>query len=251
MTLTEDHHGAWSKLTLNRPEVRNALNTSLLAELADRLDALAADPATRAVMICGAAGNFAAGADIAEIESKTSAEAAVDPRKGYWARVRAFPKPLVAGVDGFCLGGGFELALMADCLIAGETARFGLPETNLGLIPGAGGTQRLLALTGRARASRMVLTGEIIDAATAESWGIAAWRVAGSAIPEAETLTAKLSQRAPLALQAAKRALVAGGESGLDFPCERKGFEALLDSLDKVEGLHAFRDKRKPAFRGE
>jgi enoyl-CoA hydratase len=163
-----------ARLTLNRPAVFNALNTVLLARLADTLDELAADRTCRAVLICGADGNFAAGADIGEIEHKTSAEGATDPRKGLWARIRAFPKPIVAAVDGFCLGGGFELALMADCLVLGETARLGLPETNLGLIPGAGGAQRLTALTGRARAMRMVLTGEIIDAATAEAWGIAA-----------------------------------------------------------------------------
>ena len=168
-----DRRSGWALLTLNRPAAKNALNTAVLSGLAAHLDALARDQSCRAVVLCGAEGNFAAGADIGEIETKTSAEGAVDPRKTYWATIRAFPKPLIAAVDGFALGGGFELALMADVIVAGESARFGLPETNLGLIPGAGGGQRLLSLVGRARATRMVLTGEIIDAATAEGWGIA------------------------------------------------------------------------------
>jgi enoyl-CoA hydratase len=241
---------AWVRLTLSRPAARNALNTQLLSRLADVLDGLARDASCRAVLLCGADGNFAAGADITEIEAKTSVEAAVDPRKGYWSRIRAFPKPLVAAVDGFCLGGGFELALMADCMVVGGTAKLGLPETNLGLIPGAGGTQRLLALVGRARATRLVMTGEIIDGATAEAWGIAGWRVDGTALPEAEALCAKLAARAPLALAAAKRAIVQGNEASLAFETERGAFEKLLDSADKAEGTAAFRAKRKPNFTG-
>ena len=241
----------WVKITLNRPDAKNALNTAILAKLADTLTHAATDPLVRAVLLCGADGHFAAGADITEIEGKTSAEAAVDPRKTHWAAIRAFPKPLIAAVDGFALGGGFELALMADILILGETAKLGLPETNLGLIPGAGGTQRLLALAGRARASRLVLTGEIIDAATAVDWGIAGYLAEGSALPQAEMLAAKISLRAPLALQAAKAALVAGDEAARAFALERSGFEKLLDSSDKAEGIQAFRDKRKPSFRGQ
>lgn len=248
--LLVENCGPWVRLTLNRPAVRNALNTALLAALAAVLDRLGADPSCRAVLISGAGGNFAAGADIGEIENKTSAEGASDPRKDHWRRIRQFPKPMVAAVDGFCLGGGLELALMADCLVLGETARLGLWETSLGLIPGAGGGQRLVALAGRARALRMVLTGETIDAATAETWGIAGWRATGSALSEAEKLCARISERAPLAMMAAKRAIIEGSESALAFAAERVSFEALLDSADKREGIAAFRGKRKPEFRG-
>lgn len=240
----------WVRLTLNRPAARNALNTRLLSRLADVLDGLARDTSCRAVLLCGSDGNFAAGADITEIETKTSAEGAEDPRKGFWGRIRAFPKPLVAAVDGFCLGGGFELALMADFMVLGSTAKLGLSETNLGLIPGAGGAQRLLALAGRARATRMVMLGEIIDGATAEAWGIGGWRVDGSALPEAEALCAKLAGRAPMALAAAKRAIIQGDETSLAFETERNAFEALLDSAEKAEGIAAFRAKRKPDFTG-
>ena len=240
MDLIVDTFAGYTRLTLNRQAVRNALNTALLAQIADVLAQLAADPACRAVVITGANGNFAAGADIAEIETKTSAQAARDPRKAHWAAIRAFPKPLIAAVEGFALGGGFELALMADMMVLGPTAKLGLPETNLGLIPGAGGGQRLLALAGRARASRMILTGEVIDAAYASATPLA----------EGEAIAARLALRAPLALMAAKRALIAS-EAGLAFEDERAGFEALLDSQDKAEGIRAFQDKRKPVFKGE
>ena len=243
-------HPFWLHIALNRPAVKNALNTATLAALADTLTQATTDPNIRAVLLSGTEGNFAAGADITEIETKTRAQAATDPRKAHWATIRSFPKPLIAAIDGFALGGGLELALMADLIVLGETAKLGLPETNLGLIPGAGGTQRLLALAGRARASRMILTGEIIDAQTAHTWGIAAYLAQGSALPDAITLTSKLSQRAPLALQAAKAALVAGDEASRAFTLERANFESLMDTTDKAEGIRAFRDKRKPSFTG-
>jgi enoyl-CoA hydratase len=251
MELLIDRMDGWGRLTLNRPEQKNALNTALLGAVADALGQLAGDPTCRVVMLTGAEGNFAAGADIAEIEGKTSVEGAADPRKAHWAAIRGFPKPMIAAVDGFALGGGFELALMADVMVLGTTARLGLPETNLGLIPGAGGGQRLLALAGRARATRMVLTGEIIDVQTALDWGIAAYGSGGLASEVAEPLAARLASRAPLALMAAKRALIAGEEQALAFTEERAGFEALLDTADKTEGIRAFRDRRKPEFKGQ
>ena len=251
MELIVEPHGAWTRLVVNRPQVKNALNTALLARLDEVLTNLAHDAACRAVLLTGAAGNFAAGADIGEIEHRSSAEGATDPRKGHWAAIRAFPKPLVAAVDGFALGGGFELALMADCLVLGATAKVGLPETNLGLIPGAGGAQRLLSLVGRARATRLVLTGELLPAATAYDWGIAGWLSDAAAEDVARPLVEKLAERAPLALQAAKAALVAGSEASLALAQERAGFEALLDTADKTEGIRAFREKRKPEFTGQ
>jgi enoyl-CoA hydratase len=250
MDLIVEPHGAWTRLVLNRPEVKNALNTALLARLAEVLGDLARDPNCRAVLLTGAGSNFAAGADIGEIEDKTSTEGAADPRKAHWAAIRTFPKPLVAAVDGFALGGGFELALIADCLVLGASAKVGLPETNLGLIPGAGGAQRLLSLVGRARASRLVLTGEILPAATAHDWGIAGWLSDTAAEDIALPLVENLADRAPLALQAAKTALVAGSENALVLDQERAAFEALLDTSDKSEGIRAFREKRKPRFTG-
>ncbi len=250
MDLLIEQRSGWVRLTLNRPEARNALNTALLAEIAATLTRLATNDSCRAVVLTGAEGNFAAGADIGEIEHKTTAEAANDPRKQHWAAIRAFPKPLIAAVEGYALGGGFELALMADLLVLGSTAKLGLPETSLGLIPGAGGGQRLVSLAGRMRATRLVLTGEIIDAATAYDWGIASHLADGPAFPAASALADRIAQRAPLALAAAKRALVEGAESDLAFATERAGFEALLDTADKAEGIAAFRAKRRPGFSG-
>lgn len=251
MDLLIDRMDGWARLTLNRPAQKNALNTALLGAVAETLGQLAEDSTCRAVVLTGAEGNFAAGADIGEIEHKTSVEGASDPRKLHWATIRVFPKPLIAAVDGFALGGGFELALMADVLVLGATARLGLPETNLGIIPGAGGGQRLMALAGRARAMRMVLTGEIIDAATALDWGIAAYGAEGAAADLADPLAARLAARAPLALMAAKRALIVGEEKVLALTEERAAFEALLDTADKTEGIRAFRDRRKPEFKGK
>jgi len=250
--LVESRPG-WVLLTLNRPAQRNALTTALLGRLADALEAAAADPAVRVAVVTGAGGNFAAGADITEMADKTAAQAAADPRKAHWARIAAFPRPLIAAVNGHALGGGLELALNADLIVLGADARIGLTETSLGIIPGAGGTQRLTALIGRSRAARMILTGEIVDAPTAEAWGLASWRAEGDALPLAAELADRLSRRAPLALDAAKSVIRMAAEGALaeGFRQERARFEALHDSADKAEGVRAFLAKRRPEFRGE
>lgn len=249
MDLIVEPRGAWTLLTLDRPGRRNALATPLLAALAEALDRLAADDACRVAVMTGAGGHFAAGADLDEIAAKGSAESERDPRAGLWGRVRGFPKPLVAAVDGMALGGGFELALMADALVLGATARVGLPETSLGLVPGAGGGQRLMARVGPARAARMVMLGEVVDAATAFEWGVAGWLAEGPALPLAEEVAGRLAARAPLAMAAAKRALVAA-EGALALAEERAGFVGLMGSEDKAEGIAAFRERRAPEWRG-
>ncbi|MCF4097621.1 enoyl-CoA hydratase-related protein [Maritalea mediterranea] len=247
------HNAAWAILSIDRQKQRNALNTELLGQIADALDEFAQSPTVRAVLICGEGEHFAAGADIHEIKDKGREEGYLDPRKAHWKRIRNCPLPLVAAVDGFCLGGGFELALMCDLIVAGTTAKFGLPEPNLGLIPGAGGIERLTAMVGRARAGRIVLGGEIVDAITANDWGIISYMAEDGALPFAAKLTERLALRAPLAMQAAKKAIVASAETPLKHVMgETRGdFETLLGTADKAEGVTAFLDKRKPAFEGK
>ena len=246
--LDVERKDSWVRLVLDRSEARNALNTALLGRLADVLRELAGDADCRAVLLTGAGGHFAAGADIGEIADKTGAEGATDPRKDSWDAIGSFPKPMIAAVNGYCLGGGFELALLCDGIVLGETAKVGLPETNLGIIPGAGGIARLTSLAGRARAARMVLLGEILDADDAYLWGIGAWLAEGDADPLAEDVVGKLARRAPLAMIAAKAALRVEDKGALAV--ERASFEALLDSDDKREGIAAFREKRKPDWSG-
>lgn len=242
----------WARLRLVRPERRNALNTALLQKLAAEMGRLDADPAVRAIVISGEGGNFAAGADIDEIAEKSSADGRSDPRKAAWAAIRATRTPVIAAVEGYCLGGGFELALMADMMVVAPEARLGLPESSLGIVPGAGGAERLTALAGRARAMRLVLTGEMIPGTTAHDWGVAAW-LSETPQDEAEAIAIRIAARAPLALATAKAMVVAASEGPLAGALDtgRAGFEALLDTADKAEGIAAFRARRKPDFIGQ
>lgn len=241
-------------LTLNRPERRNALATPLLMALVEALRGAEEDAALRAVVVTGSESVFAAGADLNELATSTDRDPVESPRFLAWSAIRAFPKPLIAAVEGWCLGAGAELMMCCDIVVAARDATIGQPETNLGIIPGAGGTALLPRRIGQALAMDMVLTGEPISAQRAHDAGLIA-RLAdkGQALDAALALAEKLAGRAPLALRAAK-ASVRDAQS-LDetehLRAERERFVALLGSADKAEGIAAFKEKRAPVWRGE
>lgn len=240
-------------LTLNRPAARNALNNAVLSELATTLEAAAVDSEITVCVISGNERFFAAGADLNEMAEKDLAATLNDIRPQLWARINAFSKPLLAAVNGYALGAGCELALLCDVVIAGENARFGLPEITLGIMPGAGGTQRLIRSVGKSLASKMVLTGESITARQALAAGLVS-----DVYPEALTLEYALQQAAlmarhsPLALQAAKQALRQSQEVALQagLAQERQLFTLLAATDDRREGIDAFLQKRTPEFKG-
>jgi len=240
-------------ITLNRPGVRNALRTRTLGEIADALGAADEDPAVRVCVITGGAEFFAAGADIKELAGMGVVETMDDPRQAYREHIDSFAKPLVAAVNGYALGGGCELAMQADIIVAGDNARFGQPEINLGIIPGAGGTQRLIRIVGRSLAMKMVLSGEMIDAHAALGAGL----VAEISPPEltlekALDLARTIAQKPPLAVRLAKEAMRMADETSLreGLAYERKSFTLLAGTEDRNEGLSAFMEKRKPRFTG-
>lgn len=240
-------------VTLNRPEALNALTTAMLGELADELARAEHDPSTQAVVMTGNRKAFAAGADLKEMAERDLVGILNDPRVAFWQRITAFSKPLIAAVNGYALGGGCELAMHADILIAGRDAQFGQPEINLGIMPGAGGTQRLLRAVGKSLAMQMVLTGEPISARQA----LAAGLVSEVTEPEltverALNIAQRIAGQAPLAVRLAKEALLKAQDtdlaSGLRF--ERHAFTLLAGTQDRAEGIAAFQEKRQPRFTG-
>lgn len=240
-------------LTLNRPAARNALNNALLTQLVNELEAAATDSSISVCVITGNARFFAAGADLNEMAEKDLPATLNDSRPQLWKRIDAFNKPLIAAVNGFALGAGCELALLCDVVIAGDNARFGLPEITLGIMPGAGGTQRLIRCVGKSLASKMVLTGESITAQQAQRAGLVS-----DVFPASLTLEYALKQAAlmarhsPLALQAAKQALRQSQEVPLQagLAQERQLFTLLSATEDRREGIDAFLQKRTPDFKG-
>jgi len=240
-------------IQLHRPDALNALNTALLQELADLLDQATDDDTIRAIVLTGDARAFAAGADIREMAALDAVGVMHDPRPRHWARIAAFPKPIIAAVNGFALGGGCELVMHADIVIASRDARFGQPEINLGIIPGAGGTQRLIRCVGKALASQMVLSGEPIDAARALQAGL----VSEITEPEltlerAQAVARRIAGQAPLAVRQAKEVLARAFEThlGSGLAYERKAFTLLATTEDRNEGIAAFIDKRPPHYQG-
>ncbi|SIQ25988.1 2,3-dehydroadipyl-CoA hydratase PaaF [Marinobacterium stanieri] len=241
-------------ITLNRPEAYNALRTQLLSEVAEVLDQAAQNDDVRAVVITGNEKVFAAGADIKEMAALDAVGVLNDPRVLHWRRIAQFSKPLIAAVNGFALGGGCELVMHADIVIAGDNAQFGQPEINLGIIPGAGGTQRLLRTVGKSMAMQLVLSGEFISAAQARDFGL----VSEVTIPErslerATELAHKIATKPPIAVRQAKEVLLKAYETTLDsgLSLERKAFTLLAATEDRNEGIAAFMEKRKPNFTGK
>ena len=252
--LTDDPAPGVRRLTLNRPAARNALSTALLGLVADALDAAAADDAIRAVVVTGGDKVFAAGADIKELATRDAVTALLDARVGHWQRFRRFPKPVVAAVCGYALGGGCELAMHADIVVAGDGAKFGQPEVNLGVVPGAGGTQRLARIAGQQVAMKLILSGEMISAAEARQCGLVAETVPDAEVAaRAVALAAKIAEKPVLAVRLAKELVLAARdvplEQGLQF--ERKAFSTLVATEDFREGVAAFIEKRPAAFKGK
>jgi enoyl-CoA hydratase len=240
-------------VTLDRPAKRNALSIALMGELASVLERAAADDGVRCVVITGDERAFSAGADINDqLERGLDAVFAAE-RLDAWRTVERFEKPLVAAVEGYALGGGCELALLADIVIAAETARFGQPEINIGIFPGDGATQRLPRWVGKSMAMKMILSGEMIDATEAQAIGLVAEvTAAGKTVDRALDLAAVIAEKSPIALRLAKEAVLTAFETplsaGLEF--ERRNLALAFDSDDQKEGMRAFVEKRKPRFRG-
>jgi enoyl-CoA hydratase len=241
-------------ICINRPDVLNALNMKVMEELVDALEALDRDDTIRCIILTGDDQAFAAGADIREMMDASAMEMLRRDQFARWDRIRKVKKPLLAAVRGFALGGGCELAMSCDIIIASETARFGQPEINLGVMPGAGGTQRLTRAVGKAKAMEMVLTGRTIDAAEALRWGLVNKVVPPeSCLEEARLWAREIAAKPPVAIRLAKEAILKSFdttiEAGLEF--ERKNFYLLFSSEDQKEGMKAFTEKKKAEWRGK
>jgi len=251
--LLERHGEHLLHIVLNRPDVRNALRNQTLMEVANALADAEADVGIRAVVISGNPKVFAAGADINELAARNAIETQLDVRPHYWRAIAQFGKPLLAAVSGYALGGGCELLMHADIVIAGRGAKIGQPEINLGTIPGAGGTQRLMRTVGKPLAMKMVLSGEFIGAEEALAAGLVAEVVDDDAVlPRALALATTIAGKSPLAVRLAKEAMLKsyelGLEAGLQF--ERKSYALLAASEDRREGIAAFKEKRAAVFTG-
>jgi enoyl-CoA hydratase len=252
--VNEQYDAFVATIQLNRPKELNALNTQLMQELRDALQQLDKNEKVRAVIITGNDQAFAAGADIKQMADKSAVDMLMIDQFSTWDQIKKTKKPIIAAVSGFCLGGGCELAMTCDMIIASESARFGQPEIKIGVIPGAGGTQRLTRAIGKVKAMEMALTGKFMSADEA-----LALRLVNKVVPvelylrEAVSLAGEVAQMSPIATQLAKeavnRAFETHLEEGLQF--ERKNFYLCFSSEDQKEGMKAFIEKRKPEYRGK
>jgi enoyl-CoA hydratase len=244
----------YAVVRLNRPDVLNAINMKLMEELVETLEALDKDDSVRCIVLTGNDKAFAAGADITEMTDASAVEMLLRDQFARWDRIRKIKKPIIAAVSGFALGGGCELVMTCDIVIASETAKFGQPEINIGVMPGAGGTQRLTRAVGKVKAMEMVLTGRLISADEALRWGLISKVVpVESYLEEATTLAKEIASKPPIAVRLAKESVLKAFdttiEGGLEF--ERKNFYMLFATEDQKEGMVAFSEKRKPEWKGQ
>jgi len=240
-------------ITLDRPKVLNALSPAVIAEVGEALRELDADESIRAVVITGGPKVFAAGADIGDMAERSAAEQLNRDQTGAWAPISGFKKPLIAAVNGYCLGGGCELALMCDVIIAGDSARFGQPEINLGIIPGAGGTQRWPRTAGKYAAMEVMLTGGMVSARRAYELGMVNKVVpAEMSVAVAQRMARQLAEKPPVAVRLAKESVQKAFETSLaeGLGAERRSFYFLFSTDDQKEGMRAFLEKRKGVFKG-
>jgi len=241
-------------VTLNRPRVLNALSPDVIRELTSALAELDAEESVRAVVLTGGPNVFAAGADIADMADRGAVDQLRRDQTGRWTSLAGFSKPLIAAVNGYALGGGCEVALMCDLIVAGDSARLGQPEINLGIIPGAGGTQRWPRTAGKHVAMEVMLTGAPVTARRAYELGIVNKVVPSEmTIEVAKRLARQLAEKPPLAVRMAKEAVLKAFEAPLSegLASERKSFYFLFASEDQKEGMHAFLEKRKGVFKGK
>ena len=248
-----ERRGAVGVAYLNRPDARNALSADLMDVLADLVESWDADDDVRCIVIAGGETYFAAGGDIKGMAEQDFQAVVAAPTASFWRRVADCATPMVAAVSGYALGGGCELALLCDMVVASETAEFGQPEILLGIIPGGGGTQRLTRVMGKQRAMELVLTGRRIDAEEAHALGLVNKVVRKREwLDRAIELATVVAHRPPLAARMAKRAVLAADEVGLGagLDIERRLFELAMATEDRVEGMSAFIEKRRPEFEG-
>ena len=246
--------GSIGVIQLNRPKALNALSESLMSELVDALEEFEKDDAVSAIILTGCERCFATGIDLKELAQTNHKNLMLSRRLELWDRLRKISKPIIGAVSGYCLGGGNELIMNCDIVIASETASFGQPEVNIGLIPGAGGTQRLTKIVGKFRAMEMILTGKSISAQEAYTLGLATKILPfKDLLPEAKKIGNEIASKAPMVVRIAKEAILKAEDPnmqvGLEF--ERKMFDMLIATDDAKEGIRAFLEKRKPVFKGQ